>query len=206
MRLEERLSEYWVLRAAADVARNIHAGTPYMMPAFASIVGKQRDAVGTSEAFGDNDLEKLEWIIGFLGYPCEPEYVTAVVHVMTQYDPEGHAANLTTDEASSSPDLQHGVMAWTYCLATERWAAKLLARFVNDDGSESWLECGPVNLGDTTARLIAAIREFDAPGGLEEARNRTVATDTVARDNGVGYTARFLPPGASATTITAGFN
>lgn len=203
--LEERLTEYWAMKAVADVSKNIRAGTPFMLPAFTAIVGKRKDAVGASEAFGDDDLEKLEWIIAFLGYPCEAEYVTAVTHVMTAHHPDGAPAILTVDEATSDPELQHGVMAWTYCLTTETWTAKLLARFVCDHNRETWVECEP-HLGNHPDRLIAAIREFSEPDGLDDARNRMVAADLVVRNNGSGYTVTFMDPGFLAAHLTAGMN
>jgi hypothetical protein len=163
----------------------------HQVPPFVAIVGKERDAVGSAEAFGSTIIENLAFMTGYLGYPCDAVYVTAVFPVMGQLP---HEADLPTE-------FQHklSAVAWSHCVATSETYTLMMIRNINDDGTETWEQVNPgVEADASCAPLVTAAHDFDREKIADlESISRRNARDLVLRSNGFGYNVTFLPAGES---------
>jgi len=159
------VARYWAQRYARTL-RDDKTAAPLV-----AIVGHEMDAIGTADIGKPSMIEELAWLTGYLTYPCDGVYVTAV------FDPQ--------------PDT---VLCWTHLIATNETRVLAIVldrdeqRFIPVDVSEDYDE-------DFFEPLHRAAHDFDkfAPEPGEDL-DRKVARDEVIRNDGIGYMARLFDP------------
>lgn len=155
-------------------------------PPFVAIVGAERDAIGSAEAFGETMVENLAFMTGYLAYPCDAVYVTVCMPVIGEH-PDG----------SALPEIVRNklaMVAWSYSIPTAERHTLMMVRDICDDGTERWEQVDP---GPEIDDIFAGVELACRSGGHTdladvEAIHRRSARDIVERTNGLGYVVTFL--------------
>ena len=171
-----RLSRFWMDQYLRQQDR----------PPFVAIVGGERDAIGSAEAFGTTLVENLAFMTGYLAYPCDAVYVTACMPVIGEHP----------DAANLPKIVRHNlaVVAWSYCVPTAEAYSLMMIRDIDDDGGERWEQVDPApEIIDVFAPFVEALQRADQAGLADlESVYRRSARDLVVRNNGLGYAVTFL--------------
>jgi hypothetical protein len=171
-----RLSRFWMEQYLRRQDR----------PPFVAIVGAERDAIGSAEAFGTTIVENLAFMTGYLAYPCDAVYVTVCMPVVGVH-PDGMAL----------PEVarhQLAVVAWSYSVPTAERHSIMMIRDIDDDGIEHWEQVDPhpeVEAVFAGIEMACRSRGHSELSDLEAVHRRS-ARDVIERTNGLGYVVTFL--------------
>lgn len=168
---------------------NIDMAEETEVPATLSVVGRQADMIGSAEGFGDNDVDNMAFLMGYLAYPCDAAYMVACLPVwgVEVLDPANppDVTRITTDD----PQVVNSFLLWGHCVPTRETHVVMAVRSVLDDGSVQWVAVDPTN--DVTAEWPEFEREAHAYDSYKvidgEERGRELACDLILQSNGNGY-------------------
>jgi len=179
----ETLTNYWAEVYASEFEG---AAEPII-----AVVGHASDMIASADKFGDNPIDNLAFMAGFLTYPCDATYITCIQPVYGLPSEDG-----TVPEEVAEIDMHLAIVAWTHAIPTREFATAMHVRHLLDDGTSTWEHVNLTGQETLFDPVVAAMHDYDRfePHPNDE-RLRKFALDTVVRDNGNGYEVTALPAG-----------
>jgi hypothetical protein len=167
-----------------------------------AVVGAECDAIATTELMGDDDEERVAWLIGYFGYPCDAAYIAASIEVAGIALSQEEALPLIESGAVlEHPAMRRAVLTWAHAIPTRETVLLMMVCTYLDDGSVEWEHVemtGAAGGGiDFLDRFEAAAHEYEAyPISDRDHEMRTAAIGLIQGVNGETFDAHMHPAGS----------
>jgi hypothetical protein len=193
-------------RWALDSYTHNRDGEDAMLAPLLCVVGGDLDALTTTGEviIGNEDIPRLAFLIGYLGYPCDAVYLTCTwealsVESTAAVTPDGVPTMIAgpppLDEA---PSMRTAIMCWAHAVPTRESVLLMRTRHLDDHGGAHWHDVAAQGAAELSAfaPLMDAAHAFDPyPIDSDELLDRREAQAILQEANGATHDTLFYDPG-----------